>query len=123
MYIDFLIRLKNAQAAGRKTIRTAFSKLDKAVAEILKEAGFLTKVDIKEKNAKKFLEVVLNNHKPIKGVKFLSRPSLRRYISYREIKPVKGGYGLMVLSTSKGILTGDQAKKMKIGGQQLFKIW
>lgn len=123
MYTDFLIRIKNAQAAGRKTVKSNFSKLDRAVAEILKEAGFLTKVEVKEKTAKSFLEVVLNHRRPIRGLRFLSRPSLRRYSGYRKIKTVRGGYGLTVLSTSKGVLTGGQAKKMKLGGQRLFEIW
>ncbi len=65
----------------------------------------------------------MSPERDIRGLKFLSKPSRRLYVGYKEIKKVKSGHGLLVLSTSKGILSGEEAKKMKIGGQLLFEIW
>lgn len=123
MYIDFLIKLKNAQQARQKLVRTPATKMDKAVAEILKAAGFLSKIELKKKGAKTVLETYLNLQKPIRGLKFLSRPSVIRYAKSKDLKPVKSGFGLLVISTSRGVMTGEEAKKSRVGGQVLFQIW
>jgi small subunit ribosomal protein S8 len=123
MYIDLLIKLKNAQAARKRIVEEKFSKLNKAIVDILEEAGFLSKVEIKGKAPKLFLELRLNKEKPIRGIKILSRPSLRRYLGYKNFYKVKGGQGLLVVSTSKGIMTAQKAQKNKLGGQLLFEIW
>jgi len=123
MYIDLLIKLKNAQAARKRIVEEKFSKLNKAIVDILEEAGFLSKVEIKGKTPKLFLELRLNKEKPIRGIKILSRPSLRFYLGYKNFYKVKGGQGLLVVSTSKGIMTAQKAQKNKLGGQLLFEIW
>ncbi|MGC9610995.1 MAG: 30S ribosomal protein S8 [Minisyncoccia bacterium] len=122
-YIDLLIKIKNAQAAEKPLLKTPATRLDKAVADILAERGFIKKSEVKGKSYKKYLEIELEGERKINGLKFLSRPSLRRYSGYREIKSVKSGYGLMVLTTPKGIMTNDRARKEKVGGQLLFEIW
>ncbi len=121
-YIDLIIKIKNAQAVKKKSVEVIFSKTNKKIAEILQKANFLTKVEVKG-SIKKFLELTLNPQKPIRGVKFLSKPSIKRYCGYREITQVKGGEGLLVISTPLGIMTGEEAKKAKVGGQVLFEIW
>lgn len=123
MYIDLLIRIKNAQAARRETLKVRYSKMDAAVAEILKARGFLKQVEVKGRAPKKIIEIIPNPERPIQGIKLLSKPSRRLYGGYRELQRVKGGYGLLVLSTPKGIMPGDAAKKEKVGGQILFEIW
>lgn len=123
MYIDLLIKLKNAQAAKKRVVEEKFSKLNKAIVDILEKAGFLSKVEVKGKAPKLFLELRLNKEKPIRGIKILSRPSLRRYTGYRNFYKVKNGEGLLIVSTSKGIMTGTEARKKKVGGQLLFEIW
>lgn len=124
MYIDLLIQLKNAQAVKKRSIKIRFSRMDKAISEVLKKAGFLKKVDVKGRMPKRILELTLNTkERPIQGVKFLSRPSLRQYFGYRDLRNVKGGYGTLVLSTPEGILTASEARKKKVGGQALFEIW
>ncbi len=123
MYIDFLIKIKNAEQAEKKNVKSAFSKMDYAVAEELVRYGFLKRVEIKGRAPKKTLEVALNPEKPIIGVKFLSRPSLKRYSGYDEFKPIKGGHGLLMVSTSKGVMSGVRAKKEQVGGQVLFEVW
>ena len=123
MYIDLLVKIKNAQAAGKKSLKTRYIKTDYAVAGLLQSFGFLRKVEVKGKSFKKIIEIHMNPERPIRGLKFLSRPSMRRYVGYRDFRKVKGGYGLLVVSTPKGILAGGQAKKEKTGGQLLFEIW
>ncbi|MCP6720388.1 MAG: 30S ribosomal protein S8 [Patescibacteria group bacterium] len=123
MYIDLLIKIKNAQAAGKKSLKTRYVKIDYAVAELLQRSGFLKKVEVKGKSLKKIIEIHMNPERPIQGLKLLSRPSMRQYRGYRDFRKVKGGYGLLVVSTPKGILTGEQARKDKTGGQMLFEVW
>jgi len=123
MYIDLLIKIKNAQAAGKKSLKSLHTKMDYAVAEVLRNSGFLKKIEIKGRSFKKVIEMHLNPERPIQGLKFSSKPSLRRYTGYKDFKKVKGGYGLLVVSTSKGVLTGEQARRGKVGGQLLFEIW
>lgn len=104
-------------------VRTGGTKMDKAVAEILKEAGFLSKIELKKKGVKTVLEAYLSPQKPIRGLKFLSRPSVIRYAGYKDLRSVKSGFGLMAVSTSSGVMTGEEAKKKRVGGQVLFQIW
>lgn len=116
--------MKNAQAVDKKTLKVRFSKMDKAVAELLKDIGFLKKVEIKGRMPKRNMELVLNTEvRPIQGVRFSSTPSVRRYTGFQAIRTVRGGYGVSVLSTSSGIMTGSGARKKKVGGQRLFEIW
>ena len=123
MYIDLLIRIKNAEAAGKDSVKVPYAKNDHAVAEILARFGFLASLEVKGRSLKKVMELKLNDARPIQGLKFLSRPSLRRYGKYREFRRVKSGQGLLVVSTPKGILTGEDARKSKVGGEILFEIW
>ena len=69
------------------------------------------------------MELECNMERPIGGVKFVSKPSVRRYGGYRTVKSVKGGPGLLVMTTPKGIKAGHEAKKEKVGGQMLFEVW
>jgi len=123
MYIDLLTRIKNAQNAGKKSLKVPYTKNDQAVLGILERYGFVKKTEIKGRSVKKIVEVLLNPERPIQGVKFLSRPSLRNYSGYADFKQVKGGRGILIVSTSKGILSGNNAKREKVGGQMLAEIW
>ncbi|MFA6365094.1 MAG: 30S ribosomal protein S8 [Candidatus Paceibacterota bacterium] len=123
MYIDLLIKLKNSQAAEKSTVKTRYTKMDNAVADVLVRFGFLKKVEVKGKSVKKVMEMELDPHRPIRGLKLLSKPSLRRYAGYDEFRRVKSGHGILVVSTSKGIMTGTDARREKVGGQLLFELW
>ena len=123
MYIDLLIKIKNAQNAGHETLKTRYTKMDKAVVDILQKRGFVKNTELKGKTYKKYLELDLKGERNISGLKFLSRPSLHRYSGYAEMRRVKGGYGLLIVSTPKGILSGDEAKKYKVGGELLLEVW
>ncbi len=123
MYTDFLIKIKNAKAAEKTTVKAQATKIHKAIAELLAARGFVKHVEVKGKGPKKYLEIDLESKKPIHGVKFLSTPSLHRYSGYKDLKKVKGGFGMLIVSTSKGIMSGETARKEKTGGELLFEIW
>ena len=126
MYTDLLTKIKNAQAVKRDVVRTPYTHMDYSVAELLSKHKFVGEVVKKGRMPKRTLEIKLR-YKEGKGViqdiRFLSVPSRRLYSGYSEIKPVRHGYGLLVLSTPKGILDGKNARKQKVGGQLLFEIW
>jgi len=126
MYINLLTQIKNAQAVKKENVKVAYSKMDERILEILKDNGYIENFQKKGRGAKRVLDIKLkyqNGKGVINGVKFISKPSRRLYTGYKEIKPVKHGYGLLILSTPKGILTNKEAKKMKVGGEMLFEIW
>ncbi len=123
MYINLLVNIKNNQEAGKNFFKIPFSKIDLAVAELLLKQGYLKNVSAEGKAVKKVIEITLKEGKAVKGIKFVSRPSRRMYAGYKEIRSVKSGYGLEVISTPKGIMSDKEARKQKLGGQLLFKIW
>lgn len=126
MYIDLLTQIKNAQAVKKEAIKIAFSNMNFAIAELLAKYGYLESVSKKGRMPKRIIEIVLkyNNGKgAINGIKIISKPSRKLYMGYRELRPVKQGYGLRIVSTPKGIMTSKDAKKMKLGGEVLFDIW
>ena len=126
MYINLLTQLKNAQAVKKESVKFAYSKMDEKVLQILEENHYIEDFKKLGKGAKRILEINLKypaDRVAIEGIYFVSKPSRRIYIGHKEIRPVRHGYGLIVLSTPKGILTGREAKKMKVGGEILFKIW
>lgn len=123
---DMLINIKNAAIAGKPFALVPYSKLKLSIASLLVKEGYLRGVSKRGKKAKKFieLEISYSDKKPkIQGVARISKPSKRVYYGMGELKPVKNGYGLLVLSTPKGILAGKDAKKEHVGGEALFKIW
>jgi len=109
--------------AGRKNIKLPHSKMDLAVAQLLEKNGFVKSVTKKGRAPKRVLDLELNPENPINGVKFTSKPSIRMYKGYRDLYSVKKGYGIGVVTTSKGIMTQSQAREQKVGGQLLFEIW
>ena len=124
---DFIIRLTNAGAIKKQMVSVPFSNLKLAIAEKLKDAGYVVTVEKKGKKIKKTLDVVLKYDAAgmhvIHGVKRVSKPGRRMYKSVLEIVPVKYGKGSLVLSTPKGIMTDKEAKGARVGGEALFEIW
>ncbi len=123
MFIDALIKMKNAQQVGKKSMKIPYTKMDHAVFEELKRYGFVKKAEIKGRPPKRILEVVFGKERKMQGLKILSKPSVRRYSGYEDFRAVKGGHGLLLVSTSKGIMSGVRARKEKVGGQLLFEVW
>lgn len=124
---DFINRLVNAGAVKHKTMTVPFSSFKLAIAEKLKEVGYLDGVEKKGKKVQKTLDVVLKYNTSgthvVSGVKRISKPGRRIYRSVHEIFPVRYGKGALILSTPKGIMTDKEARKEKVGGEALFEIW
>lgn len=142
---DMLIRIKNAQAVGHGEVLMPFSKMKMAVAGILKENGYIAEIDRRKKPARtsakaktaetdaskvkkehEFLALVLkyqNGLGAISGMKMISVPSRRMYIKANEIRPVRSGHGIAIISTSKGVLDSKEAKKQKLGGEIICEVW
>lgn len=123
---DMLISIKNAGNAGKSTAIVPFSKMKETIAVVLFKNGFIASYAKKGKKVVKTLElgIAFDGKQPrIANLARVSKPSKRVYIKAAEIKLVKNGYGLLVLSTPKGIMTGAEARKAQVGGEALFKIW
>lgn len=121
---DMIIRMKNGQAANKATVVIGYSKLKEAIANLLVKEGFIKEFSKKKKN--NTFEVSLfgkNDEKRILGAVRASKPSRRIYIKSDAIRPFKNGYGSAIISTPKGLMTDKQAKKEKVGGEVLFRIW
>lgn len=121
MYTDLLVRIKNAQLARREQVKVRYSAMDMAVAELLAKHGYLENALKRGRLPKRIIELKLNGN--VHDFTFTSKPSRRRYVGYRDLRPVKQGYGLGVISTSRGIMSAAAAKKEKIGGELLFEVW
>jgi small subunit ribosomal protein S8 len=123
---NFLVKLNNAARAGLPSISVPYSKFMFAVAEVLRREGFLESVIRKSKKSGKPFEAVLayRGKEPVfGGYRRISRISRRLYVKNHDIFPVRGGFGKLVLTTTKGVLTGDEARKARIGGEPLFEVW
>ena len=124
---DFIIRLTNAGAIKKSVISVPFSNFKMAIAEKLKDAGYITGVEKKGKKVKKTLDVTLKydhqGNPRITGVKRISKPGRRMYKSVHEIVPDRYGKGSLILSTPAGVKTDKEAKKDKVAGEALFEIW
>lgn len=123
---DMLISIKNAGNAGKSLAVVPFSNLKEEIAKVLFSNGFIASYAKKGKKVQKTLElgIAYEGKAPrVADVARMSKPSRRFYMKSADLKPMKNGYGLMVLSTPKGIMTGDEARKAQVGGEVLFKIW
>ncbi len=123
---NLLISLKNGGNAKKEFTTLPYSKFQAAVAKTLFDAGYIASYSKKTSKGHPVLELgiaYVGDRPRISDVKRISKLSRRMYVSSQNIRPVKNGYGILVLSTPKGILTGDQAKKEHVGGEVLFEIW
>lgn len=123
---DMLTRIKNAYKANHKTVEIPCSRSKAAVAEILKDEGYLKNVSLEGKEKNKKIKIVLKyyNKKPvIEGLDKVSKPSCRRYCSCTEIPRVRNGMGTVILSTSSGIVSDRTAKQKNTGGEILCEVW
>ena len=125
---DMLIRIKNAYMARKTTVWSVqYSKLKENVLKILKDNGFIKDYEIVKEWNKQFLSITLkevtNPIQDIPVVKFYSKPSRRIYTSYKNLYNVAGGLGIGVISTNKGLMTTQQAKKEKVWGELMFEIY
>jgi len=125
---DMLTRIRNGCIANMDYVNIPYSKLKAEIASILNEEGYIQSYEIyKDENISGIIRVYLKYNKDknstITGIKRVSKPGLRVYVKKDEIPRVLGGLGTVIISTSKGVITGAGAKKLGIGGEVLCSIW
>lgn len=124
---DMLTRIRNANMVRKDYVDIPASKIKVAIARTMKDEGYVKyyKVirDKKQGTLRVFLKYGANNELIIHGLTRVSKPGIRRYVSKDEIPNVLGGLGITVLSTSRGVLTGQDCKRARIGGEILCNIW
>ena len=123
---DMLTRMRNALTGKHKTVNVPTSKMKVAIAELLKNEGYINDYKVSE-GSKGVITIDLkygqNNQKVINGLKRISKPGLRIYASYEDLPRVLNGLGIAIVSTSKGLMTDKQAREAKIGGEVLAYVW
>lgn len=122
---DMLTRIRNAQRALLPVVEVPHSRLKESIAYILKKEGYVMEVAVEGKLPKKLkMRLKYQGKKSvIEGLRRISRPGLRHYVGSTEIPRVRGGLGVAVLSTPEGVMTGDDARKKKVGGELLCYVW
>ena len=124
---DLIIRLKNASDAKKPTVVMPYSKYAENVAHALKKTGYVESVAVEGKLFSRTLVIGLMYYEGsgarIHGVDRISKPSRRMYQKYADIRTYRSGFGNTFLSTPKGILADEEARKLKVGGEVMFKIW
>ena len=123
---DMLTRIRNAVAVGKSEITMPHSGIKEAVATLLKDSNFVNDVKVETAEVGKSLTIVINGPQQsarISEIVRLSTPGRRHYASVKEIPTVKQGRGIIIMSTSKGVMTGTQAKSENIGGELICKVY
>jgi len=124
---DLLTRIRNAARAKHPRVDVPSSKLKVEIARILKDEGYLASFKVVEEKGHKtlrlFLRYTQDRRSVITDLKRISRPGSRRYVGKTEIRPVVGGMGVSILSTPRGLMTGQTARKEGIGGELLCEVW
>lgn len=130
---DMLTSIRNGLAVQKESLSVPFSALKYEIANILTKKGFIKEARKKGRGQTKSLEIILkyeqavgqeNKKNPaIVGLKKISKPGQRIYKGFRDLKPVMSGYGIAIVSTSKGLMTDKEARKQKLGGEIIAEIW
>ena len=123
---DMFNRIKNAQAVLKPTVDIPFSVFKYEIAKILEKTGYIKKTEKKKRKTKKIIELFLKYNKDIPAItelKRISKPGQRIYLPYQKIRKIKGGFGTAIISTSKGIMASEEAKKQKHGGEIICEVW
>ena len=124
--VDMLNRIRNAQMVGHSTVNIPFSIFKYEIAKILEKQGFLDKIEKKGRKINTSIEISLkyNDKIPaIEGLKRVSKQGQRIYSNKDNIQKVKGGFGISIVSTSKGLMTDKDARKQNLGGEIICEIW
>jgi len=123
---DMLTRVRNAILVRKSEVVMPHSKVKQSVAEILKNNGFLKDVSVTEASVGKILKLVINEeheNAPITEIVRMSKPGRRYYVKAKDIPTIKRGRGIVVVSTPKGVMTGQDAKAQSVGGELICKVY
>ncbi|HRC62707.1 MAG: 30S ribosomal protein S8 [Dehalococcoidia bacterium] len=124
---DMCTRIRNAVAARHETVRVPHSKVKRAVADVLQREGYIAGYTEEAEGARQYLRLRLNyrpdRRSTLSGIRRVSRPGLRVYVNKGEIPRVYGGLGVAIMSTSHGVMSGQEAWRAKVGGEVLCYVW
>lgn len=124
---DMLTQIRNASCIKRETVDVPFSKVGESILDILKNEEYIENYrfleDKKQGILRVYLKYLRDQRPAITNLKRVSKPGLRKYIKRKEIKPILDGYGIAIISTSKGLLTDKQAKELDVGGEVICYVW
>ncbi len=124
---DMLTRIRNANMAEKKTVQMPHSKMKSEIARLLKSEGFIKDYTMENEGGKSvlnlFLKYTIEREPIIQGLRRISKSSCRKYVASDEVPRVLGGIGVAILSTSSGVMTDNEARKQKVGGEVLCYIW
>ena len=124
---DMLTRVRNALAAKHQTVEMPASKMKKAIADVLVSEGYIQGVSEKEDGAKKTMTITFkygpNNEKVVQGIKRISKPVLRIFSNVDELPKVLNGLGIAIVSTNKGVMSDNEARKQNVGGEVIAYVW
>jgi len=123
---DFLTRLRNAARSHRADVSAPYSRMKEEIARILKQEGYISEFEIDTEAKPAQIKVAMkfvNRIPALTGLKRVSKPGLRKYVGSDDIPRVLGGMGVAILSTSRGIITGREARKEHVGGELLALVW
>ncbi len=124
---DMLIRIKNASAVKKETVLVPYSKLKLELARLLAERGYVSLVERRGRKGRKFIELALayqaDGSGLITDLRRISKPSRRVYRQAKEIRKVKGGLGISIISTSQGLKSDKEARRLHLGGEIICEIW
>lgn len=124
---DMLTRIRNANHQRHATVDIPASKIKLAIAEILKEEGYIADYEVIEENVQGTIRISLKyineKERVITSIRRISKPGLRIYVNSNELPTVLGGLGIAIISTSNGIMTDKEARKQKVGGEVLCYVW
>ena len=123
---DMIARVKNAQSRGHKEVLLDSSKIKLGICKVLESEGYIKKVELVGEQPKQEIKITLKYFEDLPVIKEFdraSKPGLRKYFSFDQIPPVKGGLGTAIMTTSKGIITSEEAKKEKVGGELICTVF
>ncbi len=124
---DMFAKIRNALAVQKETVAISYSKIKMEIAKVLLRNNYIKEINRRGKKSKKTIEMVLiydeNGKGLINHIGRVSKSSRRVYLSLKEIKPVRRGYGMAIFSTPKGLLNDKEARKEKVGGELIAEIW
>ena len=124
---DYLTRIRNANMAKHDSVEIPASNIKKSISEILKREGFIRDYEVADDNKQGVIKVFLkygpNGERVISGLKRISKPGLRNYVSAEDLPNVLNGLGLAIVSTSAGVITDKEARQKNVGGEVIAYIW
>lgn len=128
---DMLTQIRNAQMAGHKEVFLRASNLKLSIAKILEKEGFINSVDLEKSDKFNHIKIALKYYRisntkknpAISGIRRISKGGQRIYVKSKDIKSVKNKFGIAIISTSRGIMTGEESKKLGLDGEYICEVW